>query len=356
MPNQTPQTSQTTEPEFHVGDTPGKAEIATTDPFLPDNSYDLNAIARNLYEDSGIEWPETLSVHQRGGEIPETHNNPPDNSPDDNSPNDTPPPVSEVPQAPEAVTINGRLVPADQANAMMAWYDYLANNPDKASRIAQVINNQDPPPVPQTSQLRPPQQPQSQPQSSQPQQLTPPPDFDLEDPNNKWLLDQLSAANANIAALHEAHLNSQKQQIQSRVRSDMDAALTRFKNHYKLTDDEILQVRQATAALNITPGLVEVNRSNPQEGIYKALEIGMYQIPSTRDKAITLLGQTPPSSPPDKDTKRKQSLSALSSPSGSTPRTESRPRLDSDHAMKLEIAKEIAKLPEFSGNNGNNLQ
>ncbi len=291
--------------------------------------YDVNAIAKGLYEDSGVEWPDWLDDEQKGIEATIEPTTEPTTEPVVTAPVDTPPSV---------IAIGDREIPLDDINTLLQFQDFLRSNPDKAATIGKIIRGENVvPSTPEPSPIAP-----SIPEPSTPQL---PDGFDPDDPVHKFMLDQFSRLNETVSSL----TNLTQQQVQNmqkqKAQADMDLALSRFRsNHTDFTDDDITHIRQKTAELGIVGALVRQHESNPSEGIVKALEAGMWNVESIRNK----LYNSRPTPTVDSTTKSRQSkLSALSGSSGSTTRVEPRPRLDSDSAMKDAIAKAVEPL--FAG-------
>lgn len=310
------------------------------------NIYDIDKIAKQLSEDAGIEWPDKDIVPGPIQVVPSNAITTPPTSPTPPSP---PPTIPPPPEPPATVSINGRTVSADQATALLQWYDYLSNNPEKAQEIVRVIDpNTQPQPQPvlspqPTLTAQPPVQPQPVPP---PAELQLPDGFDPDDPVHKFMLTQFTNISNNLSQLQQSQQSQMQNLVSAKAASDFESALAKFKTaHPEFDDNDINQVRLTASSLNIVGGLVETHSGNEAEGLYKAMEISMYQTPSVRDKVIAKLSNPTPSSQPpptqsQTDTRRQQSLSALSGSSGSTaPRVTPTPRLDSDHAMKQELAK-----------------
>lgn len=298
---------------------------------LPQNQYTLDEIAKGLFEDSGIEWPGQLP--NRVGVDATLTNAPPVT--DQQQQQQQQQPSEPTP----TVKIGDVEVPVEEANTAIALFKLM-----KQGAIA-------PPQLPQSQTPQPPAEPPPPPppplvEVKLPDGITP------DDPANKFFIEQLNKLNTGIAQLAQSHQEAIQQATISRVNMERDTAITKFKEaHPNFTDDEISQVAQTAAGLGIVGNLVE-NSPTPIDGILKALEIGMYQVQSTRDKVIASLGHTPPQRQSNADRQRQGKLSALSGSGGSTPRVESRPRLDNDNAMKQELAQ--AFEPYFANNSNSN--
>lgn len=300
----------------------------------PRQSYTTTAMAKALYDDAGIEWPDWIDD--------------PSSNPEDHAVETTPTtePTEPTPTAdpsPTTITIDGREIPIDEAKSLLQFQTWFANNPDKVPGVLAVMRGQQPSP---TEPAQPPQQITT----PDPQPPQPPEGFDLDTPRDKFLFDrlqQMTAQQENVQRLMESQL---QETARMKVQAEFSQALDQFKKKFPdLTDAEVESARQAASELNIVGGLATGRFANdPVAGIVTALETGMWTIPELRTKLTSTNGH--PAATPTPDTFRKSKLNSLNpSGSGSAPRTETPIRLDSDQAMKDVIAKAVE--PYFNNTN-----
>lgn len=314
----------------------------TTD--QPFGNYDTTQMAKDLYADAGLEWPSW--AEKPGGNDATTQVDSDVNSTDPNAANQTstPSPNESTTPAPTAtstvVKIGDREIPVSQAEAIAQWYEWLQDHPEKANTVIAMVRGQGViPPAPTMTD-------KSQTQSPAPAQptLQIPEGLDLDTPRDKFFFERLTEIQnrqQQLAELTQQQIErAEIARQEAKAQADMREALAQFQGAYNLSSDELNQVRQKAAELNIVGGLVARNPQNAPAAIMKALEAGMWNVEAIRNK---LLNNPQPTTTPDKE--RQAKLSALSSAStGSAPRTESRPRLDSDAQMKDVIAKAIEPM------------
>lgn len=305
-------------------------------------AYDNLAIAKGLYEDAGIDWPDWLE--------PEAQDNPDNMGDDNNGGSDTSSDSDPVhsgdtdggtssDDTSDHIVIGTRQLPMEQANTLLAWHDYLSSHPEKAETIGKIVRGEVIPPPP-----TPPTPPPTQNTQSAPDDL--PEGFDPDDPMHRFMLAQMNSMKKSMSEMSNQVREQSEAQARQRANADMSQALSRFRNeHPDLDDAEINSIRQKAAELGIVGSLVRQNASDPVSGILKSLEAGMWNVPSVRDKLYNAQSQ---SSQSTKSQSRQSKLSALSGSSGSRQRTEPPPMLDSDKSMKDAIAKAVA--PMFNTN------
>lgn len=302
--------------------------------------FDTTEMARALYEDAGIDWPDWVAIpdgpddvdgevgDEIGGEVENANGQV----------------VSPVSDSPAIVKIGERELPVDQATALLGWHDYLTSNPDKAPTIIAIMRGENVIPQPPNPNPTNPTNPDPNPTPATPPVPVIPEGFDPEDPRDKWLLDRMNYLATTTDQLAQLTKQQVEQNQQQRAQSDMALAMQTFKSsHPGFTDEDIRHIASATANLGIVNGLVSRNQSNPVKGIVEALEAGMWVAPTIREKLIANHNPNPaPTTTADTD--RQAKLSALSGRSGSTPRTNPPTRLDSDSAMKEAIAKAVEPM------------
>ena len=265
-------------------------------------------------------------------------------TPDPGAPpvNSTPP----IPPPPEvtSITVDGTAIPVEDIKAGMGWVNHLRLHPDKASDIAKVLATQPAAPTPDQLQAQAAEQARLVAEEEARRTRNIPPDFDDSDPFQKFVVDRITQMDSAQQQFMQAQQTYVQQQMAQRVATDTNAALERFKaTHPSLSSTEIDQVRQASVQTGILPGVIQAHQGRESEGIFKALEASLYQIPDIRNKVIAEQTGTPaPPIPPDPNRQRQSKLSALGGTSGSVPRTEPpAPRIDSDHAMKEAVAEAL---------------
>lgn len=321
----------------------GQNSTENSDPTSRDaTNYDIRGMAKQLYNEAGLEWPDWVDDPSKNDEG-ETNEQLPNNA------NTQQPPQSQSTEPPSTVVkIGNREIPIAQGEALLQWQEWLTQNPDKAQTIVKIVRGEQPIPAPPTmfdrSQQPPPQQQQPPPPVETQPLIQPPEGFDLSTPRDKFIFDQLNKSAENntrlMAALDQQQQAIKTAEIGQRAREDTSYAINQFKTKHKFSDEEVEAVRQIASDLNLVGGLVAKDPANAPAQIVKALEAAMWQHEPIRAK---LLNQPAPQ-PTDTEKTRQQKLNALSGSTGSTPRTESRPRLDTDSDMKDAIARAIESI------------
>lgn len=371
---------------------------APTDDISPEFSrlqftnYTTREMAKELYQDAGLEWPDWVedpsslpdttdgrsgndgivddsgsgdgsvdSNGDTGGSATGTdRDSQTDPSADVSKEQTTPPAGQQVPTHPGTVTIGGKAIPFQQAQALVEWGEYLRANPDKAEQVMSVMRGEVIPPAP-TQRDRSDKTDKTD--KTDNTRSVVPDGFTADDPKDKFVLDKITELNSTLTNLQ--HLTQQQIEAanKSKAEADVNIAISRLKStHPTFTDDDIKSIRQKTAELQIVPAMIAKNQSDPVTGLVQAMEAGMWNVPGIRDrlynqetdksnKTNKTTGSSNGNTTHTSDRTRQSKLSALSGGSGSTPRVDPSPRLDSDREMKDAIAKAVSAY--FPGNSNN---
>lgn len=357
-------------------------------------NYTTREMAKELYNDAGLEWPDWVddpNIDVGGSRGDDDSNSSTDSgSSDDTGAGSRVAPDSQAGKADDqeadtsadvhsegnrqssgqqgtpastpastpatTVTIGGKEIPFQQAQALVEWGEYLRSNPDKAEQVMAVMQGKVIPPAPsQYDRSR--SEPEGTGTATVGKQSSIPEGFTSDDPRDKFVLDKISELNSNLQQLHQLTQQQVEQANRSKAENDVNIAISRLKStHPTFTDDDIRSIRQKTAELQIVPGMVAKHKSDPVTGLVEAMEAGMWNVPGLRDrlyeqatnKSDKTTGSSNGNTSHTPDRTRQSKLSALSGRSGSTPRNEPSPRLDSDREMKDAIAKAVSAY--FPGN------
>ena len=208
----------------------------------PDN-YNILGMAKDLYNEAGLEWPDWVEDPNTLDETNEGEIN--NGNSTDTTPPNTPPPDPNS----TVVKIGDREIPIQQGEALLQWQDWLTANPDKAQTIIKFLRNEKSVPAPPTMVDLSQQQP-TQPTQQQPTQpvIQPPAGLDLETPRDKFFFDQLNKlaeSTTRLVAISDQQQQAIKQaEMAQRAREDTAYAINQFKSKHQLSDDEVESVRQ----------------------------------------------------------------------------------------------------------------
>lgn len=226
--------------------------------------------------------------------------------------------------------------------AYHAFEQFLEANPKVAEAIQQAV----------VGEQAPPSETPAQGQTPAPQP-SPTPDFDLENPEVKWLLERLESQDKKLAdalesiSRHDAQLTTQSE---AQTKSIVDRAAVSFAKERGLTEEQVTGLRDIAASMNVMEGLLSPidpvshlpRKVDPLAAVEKALEIAYWSVPEYREKEIErrLTVQR-------EDTKRQSKLSSLGGSSGSTPREQPAPQTKKElqDAMIREVAGYIGVPP-----------
>lgn len=173
-----------------------------------------------------------------------------------------------------------------------------------------------------------------------------PPELDLDDPNIKWLHDQLESTRGTLTETqqklleHEAQLTTQSE---ATINSVLNRAKVSFQNERSLSDDEMNQVYELAGSLNVLPSLMAPNdpitglprKVDPLDAVEKALEMAYWTVPEFREKEVQRQLESNRA-----DNERKRKMTSLGGSGGSTKKDVKAPttKQEINAAMAAEIA------------------
>jgi hypothetical protein len=247
---------------------------------------------------------------------------------------------SEEPPSEDYVVVNGNKVPVSEVQRLLGFDNFLKSRPDVAARMAESIKPAAGfPAVPEqtatsTSSVIPTFTPP-----------VPPESLDLEDPNIKFLWEQMvdvkrqafeteQQSNLTVAQFKQ----QQFQATQRQADIDMRDAEAKFRHdHPNFTPDELKNLRTYAADTSNLTALMQ--RMPPTDALYRALEIAGYAHEDFRSKMLDTATTTP--EPPSATRKRR--LSQISSAPGSAPVGNEPVRARSDREVIQQFATELAE-------------
>jgi hypothetical protein len=171
---------------------------------------------------------------------------------------------------------------------------------------------------------------------------------DITDPEVRVVYEQFQAQQAELERLREevtgtaGYISTQQEQT---AQSLMTRATTSFQKEHNLTEDEMGNVANVAARLQVLPALMspvdpmtgQARRVDPLAAIEEALSVAYWQIPEFRERAISSeIDNTA------KDKARRQKLSSLQGSSGSVPREQ--PIADTPQGRREQMIAEVAGI------------
>lgn len=272
-----------------------------------------------------------------------------DQADDDDAPIPDPVPVTESESDIEYEP--GQRISRDVVRNYVAFDQILQNNPELSQIISSYLNGNYAAPQGSGPSVPAPSDPTSAgPQTSIP---TPPADLDLDDPNIRFLYDQVQAQQSQLVQQQEylqsiyPTINKHEQFLVTKSQQDNTAIVNRavesFKKQNNYTDDEIMAIRQVAGRMKGVVDQMLETGIDPVTGIQvsdtltvveRALEIARDTIPQYRERAIQAAA-----SQLRTDSTRKRKLGALSGSGGTTSRKSPAPSTPREYedAMRKEL-------------------
>lgn len=253
-------------------------------------------------------------------------------------------PTDTEPTTPEPAALwefdDGVKVSREQAHTLAQFDAWLAANPEMAQQIAGVVQGQ------YTLVPRSPSGEETDVRTPSPTPASAPDDLDLDDPVQKRIWTELQTTRAQLDAASEI-LTRHEQQIQNTTQNTTTALVNRAAQEYatqhNLNSDEIQQVREAAARLNIIESLMNPydpitglpRQIDPVDAIHKALDTAYWTVPEFRQRAMQEAMKNRVT-----DLRKKQKLTSLGGTSGSVPRQPATPATEQERreAMIREAA------------------
>jgi hypothetical protein len=172
-----------------------------------------------------------------------------------------------------------------------------------------------------------------------------PEELDLDDPNVKFLWDQLQSTRQDLDAALQRITSSEaviSTQAQATTESLVNRAVASFQKQHDLSPDQMNQIRGVASRLEVLPSLMapvdpitgQARKVDPLAAIESALDTAYWSMPEYRDAELERLTEQRAA-----DDKRKRNLSSLGGSSGSVPRTPPKPQTKEElrQAMVAEI-------------------
>jgi hypothetical protein len=193
---------------------------------------------------------------------------------------------------PGTIEFNGRFIPVDEVEQLLAFSERLKTEPDFANRVREAA-------VPKTTTELPPH-------------------VDPEDAFQVATWHDLQAAKAETARLQAEQRTASERDQRARVVDSFRNAVSTFKAKYPgLTDDQVRQIADATGRANIIEGL-ERTEGSLTAAFDRGMEMTMWGTPELRSLAQVANADNVSTK---KSSDRKSKQSALSGSGGSAPRT-----------------------------------
>jgi hypothetical protein len=189
----------------------------------------------------------------------------------------TPEPEPSAPPSPRKISVRGQEIDEDDVASLLEFQQWAQSNPDKMQAFAsylrgeaQFVKGEPEPETPKAPEI----------------------DWDVVDPNVRAAYE---AQQARLDALQEkvgewegpiqSIQQRQYAQAQQEANEALDAAASRIMDRFKLTDDEMDDLADEAARLNIVPGLRQQGMA-PQAALETALETAFWRNEKYREKVI----------------------------------------------------------------------
>ncbi len=281
-----------------------------------ENRFDLSEFEREL--ESIFSDPEDLPQDQ-GDETPDGEDGA-DGAGEGPSEGEQPTPTpSEEPPADE-VQILDRTYSTDDAKALVEFYDWVKSNPQQAIAIDSYLKGQ--------ATFTPVEAPGT---PAQPAPAAPAVDEEIfEDLPEvvKQKLTQVDTLQQRIDALDQERAIAHQSEVQGAIARGSAS----FKDRYSLTDDEITELQQIGAGLNVLQGLA-AQKGDLVSAVEETLEMAYWRTEKFRDVAVSKYAEQQAA-----DTKRQAKASSLSGGSGSVPRTPKAASTNEDRRLGMVAA------------------
>lgn len=185
----------------------------------------------------------------------------------------SPPEVEPEPEGPRLIQVGNMNVPEEDLVSLLEFQSWARSNPEKMDAFGRYLRGE--------AQFMVPEQPKA-----------PQVDWDMVDPNIKNAYDEQQKRLdelQNRLQSFEGPLEAMQQEQINRVRSEaqvaIDAATGKMMDRFKLSDDEIDQLADAAAKLNIVPSL-RAQGMAPQAALETALETAFWSDEKWRSRVV----------------------------------------------------------------------
>jgi hypothetical protein len=179
----------------------------------------------------------------------------------------------EEPPSPRLVQVGNLSVPEDEVVSLLEFQNWARANPDKMEAFGQYLRGE--------AEFRVPEKPKQ-----------PEIDWTVVDPNIKSAYEQQAARleelQSKIDAFEEPITQIQEQQasqFRNEVQVALDAATGKIQERFKLNDDELDQLAEDAAKLNIVPSL-RSQGMEPQAALETALETAFWSGERWRTRVV----------------------------------------------------------------------
>lgn len=180
---------------------------------------------------------------------------------------------------PRKITVNGNEIDEDDVASLLEFQQWAQSNPDKMQAFASYLRGEaqfvrsDSPP---------------EPEAPKPPEI----DWDVVDPNVRAAYEaqqaRLDALQEKVGTFEEPIQTLQRRQYeaqQAEANQALDAAAGKIMERFKLTEDEMDDLADDAARLNIVPGLRQQGMA-PQAALETALETAFWHNEKYREKVI----------------------------------------------------------------------
>ncbi len=197
------------------------------------------------------------------------------------------PEVEETPEEPESgappsarkISVRGQEIDEDDVASLLEFQQWAQSNPDKMQAFASYLRGE--------AQFVK-GEPEKEPEPAKPPEI----DWDLVDPNVRVAYEQqqarLDALQEKVGQFEEPIQTLQARQYaaqQAEATAALDAAANKIMDRFKLTEDEMDDLADEAARLNIVPGLRQQGMA-PQAALETALETAFWRNEKYREKVI----------------------------------------------------------------------